>query len=91
MPQNYLTYTDEELFDLVIQDDEQAFVALYDRYKKPLVAFALGKLEAEHVEDIIHDLFTKLWHSRAHIKINTQFKSYVYKALRNRIIDFIAQ
>ncbi|MBW5348020.1 RNA polymerase sigma factor, partial [Escherichia coli] len=27
----------------------------------------------------------------AHIKINTQFKSYVYKALRNRIIDFIAQ
>ncbi|MGJ1204345.1 RNA polymerase sigma factor [Sphingobacterium lactis] len=90
MPTNYLIYSDEELFDFVIQNNEQAFVTLYNRYKRPLVDFALNKLDAEEVEDIIHDLFTKLWVNRSEIKINTLFKSYIYKSLRNRIVDFIA-
>lgn len=32
------------------------------------------------VEDIVHDLFIKLWTNRENIQINQQFKSYIYRA-----------
>jgi len=86
----YLTLTDEELFSLIKNDNEQAFAELYNRYKRPLVAFALKKIDANEVEDIVHDLFAKLWTNRDNIEINQQLRSYLYRSLRNRIIDFIS-
>ena len=88
--QDYSSFTDEVLFDLIKEGDQHAFSYLYNRYKRPLVAFALKKLEGEEVEDIVHDLFIKLWTKRGELQINQLFKSYIYRALRNKILDFIA-
>ena len=86
----YLHSTDEELLDLIKKEDKHAFSELYNRYKKPLVALALSKIDNEQVEDIVHDLFVKIWSNRQQIQINLQFRAYIYRALRNKILDFIA-
>lgn len=87
---NYFILTDEELFDLIKQDQQLAFNELYNRYKKPMVGLALKLDDDDAVEDIVHDLFIKLWTNRENIQINQQFKSYIYRALRNKILDYFA-
>lgn len=87
---NYRVLSDEALFELIKKGEERAFTALYDRYKKPLVALALKKIERDDVEDLIHDLFATLWNKRTVIDINRQFRPYIYRSLRNKVIDLIA-
>ncbi len=88
---NYFILSDEELFDLVKKNEEPAFNELYNRYKRPMVGLALKKLDDDDaVEDIVHDLFIKLWANRENIQITQHFKSYIYRALRNKILDYFA-
>lgn len=85
---NYLIISDEDLFHLIKQDDALAFSELYNRYKRPMLALAMKKLADEELqEDLVHDLFVKIWINRASIHIQQEIKSYLYKALRNRILD----
>lgn len=87
---NYKVLSDEALFERTKSGDGRAFATLYDRYKMPLIALALKKLDNSEVEDLIHDLFAALWNKRQTIDINKQFRSYIYRSLRNKIIDLIA-
>ena len=89
--QHYFILNDEELFDLIKINDERAFSELYNRYKRPMVGLALKKLnDEEAVEDLVHDLFVKLWTNRENILINQQFRPYIYRALRNKVLDYFA-
>lgn len=82
---------DEDLFTLLKDGDALAFAELYNRYKRPLVGLALKKIQdEEQVSDLVHDLFVKIWVNRHEIHINQQFKAYIYRALRNKILDYIA-
>ncbi|MCA5005690.1 RNA polymerase sigma factor [Sphingobacterium bovistauri] len=82
--------TDEVLYQKVSFDDNnKAFTELYNRYKKPLIAYALAKVSNSIAEDLIHDLFVRIWTNRNTVQIEN-FSSYIFRALRNRIIDFIA-
>ncbi len=86
---SYDRQTDEVLFELIKADDESAFTELYHRYKRPLVALAVKKMEQEGVEDLVHDLFVKLWTNRHQIQVHQLVKSYLYRSLRNKILDYI--
>ena len=89
--QNYIVVDDEDLYQIVSsQNDEAAFTELYNRYKRPLIAHALSKVNQTEAEDLIHDLFIKLWHNRSTITITEKFSSYIFRALRNRILDFMS-
>ncbi|MEH6305816.1 sigma-70 family RNA polymerase sigma factor [Olivibacter sp. CPCC 100613] len=84
--------TDEELYDHVKNDDERAYTELYERFKRPLLVYALKKIkEEEAAEDIVHDVFVKLWVNRSKIELKGRFVGYIFKALRNRIIDHFAR
>ncbi|MCA5006739.1 RNA polymerase sigma factor [Sphingobacterium bovistauri] len=88
---NYVVISDEDLYQLVsLQNDEAAFTELYNRYKGPLLAHAISKVDQINAEDIVHDLFIKLWQNRSNIKIKEIFAFYIFRALRNRIIDNMA-
>ena len=79
---------DEELYGLVSKGDEQAYTELYRRFRVPLLRYAAKSVSVEDAEDIVHDLLTKLWYNRDTIIIHKQVSSYLYGALRNRIIDY---
>ena len=86
----YLSLSDEALYAYVKSGDRDAFTEIYQRYKKPLLVYALQKVASFVAEDLIHDLFVKLWDKRESITINEKFDAYIFRALRNRIIDFLA-
>lgn len=86
---NLSVLSDEELFDLVKNDDRKAFEMLYDRYKRSLFVYATKKIDSIDAEDILHDLFIKLWDQKDSIHITGKFSFYIFRSLRNKILDYI--
>ncbi|OQP52635.1 RNA polymerase subunit sigma-70 [Niastella yeongjuensis] len=87
----YDRLTDQELTTLLKQGDNQAFTAIYHRYKGVLYLHAYKRLQSkEDVNDLIHELFTTLWQKRDELNI-TQLSGYLYTAVRNRVLDCIAR
>lgn len=84
----YAAFSDMELFDLLKNDDQEAYLEIYDRYKVLLQNHAIRKLsEMDDVEDIIQELFIDLWEKRADIHLSTGLGNYLYTAVRNRIFN----
>ncbi len=86
----YNTLTDLQLIDLLKRDDEAAFAEIYNRYATTLTDFTASKLfSLEDAQDIIHDLFVKLWEDREQLNITSNLKAYLFTITRYRIIDKI--
>lgn len=82
--------SDEQLLLHLKKGDKQAFTEIYNRYAESLAGFAASKLyNLDDARDILHDLFVKLWEERQTLAINDNLKSYLFAALRYRIIDKI--
>jgi RNA polymerase sigma-70 factor, ECF subfamily len=64
--------------------DAAAFEALVRTYAEPLVAFArsLG-CSRELAEDLVQDVFSRVWERRAKWAPTTSVRSYLYQAVRN--------
>ena len=79
-------------FDLVERlrfGDEVAFEMLYDRYKTQIAQNLLRLLKSESmVEDLLHDLFLKIWENRSQLDQNLSFRAYLYRIAHNMVIDF---
>jgi RNA polymerase sigma-70 factor (family 1) len=82
--------SDIELIRRLKNDDRKVFTEIYKRYAASLAGFAASKLyNLEDARDILHDLFVKLWEERSSIIITGSLESYLYAAIRYRIIDKI--
>lgn len=80
--------TDPELVLLLTQDDEAAFSELYVRYKDKLRYFCLSLLKSgEEADDIVQEIFIRIWESRSFINPDLSFSSFLYTLARNRILN----
>lgn len=81
--------TDPELVLLLTQDDEAAFSELYVRYKDKLRYFCLSLLKSgEEADDIVQEIFIRIWESRSFINPDLSFSSFLYTLARNRILNY---
>ncbi len=84
-------HTDQELLWRLVNDDRKAFSVIYDRYKEVLYRHAYRMLrDEEEVKDILQELFANLWNRRFDLPHTDNLSSYLYKAVRNRVLDRIA-
>ena len=84
------TYSDTKLLQSLKSGDQSAFNTLYELYAASLTGYAAARLASlEEARDIIHDLFVYVWDERASITITTSFKSFLFAAVRYRIVDHI--
>lgn len=82
--------SDIELIQLLKKSENAAFTEIYNRYGESLAGFAGAKLyHLEDAHDILHDMFVKLWEDRHTLVISVNLKSYLFSAIRYRIIDKI--
>ncbi|WP_207535991.1 RNA polymerase sigma factor [Desertivirga arenae] len=73
------------------QGDERAFAEIYNQYKGMLFLHAYRMVQdADEAHDVVHELFASLWSKRENLEIKTSIKAYLYNAVKNRILDFIA-
>lgn len=81
--------TDTELAILLTLNDEAAFSELYVRYKDKLYYFCLHLLKSkEEANDIVQEIFIRIWESRNFINPDLSFSSFLYTIARNRILNY---
>jgi RNA polymerase sigma-70 factor (ECF subfamily) len=86
---NYQTLTDEQLVKSLCESKKAAFDAIYARYWKMLYAVAYGQLGSkEEAEDIVHNVFERIWNNREIQKINC-LKAYLIVSVRHFSINYV--
>ncbi|MBD2699163.1 RNA polymerase sigma-70 factor [Spirosoma sp. BT702] len=87
-----VNYTLESVLHQVIQGDPVAFAKLYRHYRTPALKFCTSLLkDTEDAENMVHDVFIKIWERRATINPSLNFNSYLFTCLRNLAFDHLKQ
>lgn len=69
---------------------KEAFRLLFDAYGSKIHAFALSFLKNEQeAEELLQDIFLKLWERRANLDTSKNIKSFLFKICVNQMYDFI--
>lgn len=77
-----------QLISLLRSGDQGAMTEIYRRFYGVLYSHACRRIQDwQEAEDIVQDLFTFLWDSRLNLNITTSLSSYLYTAVRNRILN----
>lgn len=66
--------------------NKDAFKLLFEKYGVRLYQFSLKYLrEKEDAEDLLNEVFLKIWENRQSLKTNTSFQSYLFTITYNNI------
>jgi len=89
---DYSLYDDSKLTSLLIDRDKQAFSEIYTRYWPILYKHAFRMLkEADESEDVVQEVFTKLWNKAPSLQVDTSIGAYLYISTRNAILNFFSK
>jgi len=79
----------KELFERVAHGDEEAFTTLFFHYTKKLFPFLLKKLRSDELaEELLQDIFLKLWIYRERLTGMESPESYLFRITANRVSDY---
>lgn len=80
----------KQILRLVKEGDEKAFKLIFNSFYPRLYVFSLNYLKDSAVaEEIVGDVFVKLWEKRKEIDKIINLKSYLYMMVRNASIDHL--
>lgn len=81
---------DETLLSRLKEGDEKAFTAIYIRYNKMLYVLAYKYLkDSFRAEDIVQQVFLKLWEARSLFAGAINLRNYLYTSAKNLILNDI--
>lgn len=76
------------LLEKLKNDDQSAFTIIFTKYYEDLVRFSFGYTrDSDASEEIIQEVFLKLWENRKALMIHSSLKSFLLKTVQNRSID----
>lgn len=88
---NLSAFSDAELAVLLAEGDALAYTEIYNRYSAVLCVFAYKRLgNREEARDLVHELFLCLWRKRTEINVTATLSTYLFTAVRNRMLDVIS-
>ncbi|MBX3256781.1 MAG: RNA polymerase sigma-70 factor [Chitinophagaceae bacterium] len=83
-------HNEPELLQRLKAGNLEAFTVIYEKYASSLIGFAASRVSSlEEARDIIHDVFTHIWSEREKINITVSLRSFLFSAVRYRVIDHI--
>lgn len=78
--------SESELVKALSNGEIKAFNNLFQLYGNRIFRFALGYLKSEpDAEELVQDVFMKIWEKRSELKENLSFKSYIFTIAFNII------
>jgi RNA polymerase sigma-70 factor (ECF subfamily) len=82
--------SNQELLLLIQKDDRIAFYNLYERYCRRLHGFVLRYIkQREDAEEIVQEVFVKIWESRNKIDVYSSFESFLFTIAYNTTISLL--
>jgi RNA polymerase sigma-70 factor (family 1) len=86
---DYRINTDQELCSLLRHGDEGAFARIYELYSQRIYTNLKRLLKDEDLaQELLQEVFVRIWDKRASIAVETSFKSYLYRVSENLVRDF---
>lgn len=80
---------EDKLLDLVRNGDPNAFEQLFKLHYSNLCSYLRIIIkEREVIEDIVQELFVYIWENRNNFSPKGNIKSYLFKAVRNKAINY---
>jgi RNA polymerase sigma-70 factor (family 1) len=65
-----------------------AFAEFYNRYHKPVYRYLISLIKIPEIaEDLVHEIFLKLWDIRQKLEIKENFKGYLFWMCHNKAAD----
>lgn len=84
------SYDEKRLVKELTQQDEAAFRLLYDIYRLDIYAYSMSFLNRkEYAEEIVQEVFMKVWMNREKLDPSRSFKSYLFTIARNLTFNFL--
>ena len=85
---NFNEHIEGRLIAKIKDGDVNAFRKIYDLHSKPLFRFSFSYLkDSFEAEEIVQDVFLKIWENRSNIDEEKSFKSYLYRITVNKIFN----
>ena len=70
--------------------DKNRFKEVFKEYYNPLCNFAISiTSDRKMAQDVVQDVFTKIWDKRKELSINKNPKSYLFQAVKNRAFEIL--
>lgn len=86
------SYNEQELIQLITRNDEIAFAHLFDHYRNKIYTVALKLTHSTTVaEEIVEDVFLKIWLKRTALNEIENFSAYIYTITRNETYKILKQ
>lgn len=83
---NEQSHSEQQLISLLRNGSQFAFEQLFKNYSLKLYHFSLSYLKSEtEAEEIVQDVFLKLWEKRDKLRNETSFQSYLFTIAFNAI------
>jgi RNA polymerase sigma-70 factor (family 1) len=80
---------EQQLLSQLTQGDEPSFNALYRAYSRPLFLRVVNMIKSEDdAQEIIQELFIKLWENRDSINTIKSFQSYIFTIANNLVYNY---
>lgn len=79
---------DDALMQRVKEGDEEAFAALVERYRNPLVNYLTHMVRSrDRAEEIAQDAFVRLYRSASSYRQSERFAPYLYRIATNLVVS----
>jgi len=81
---------EQSLYVALKEGKETAFEMIFKTYYRPLCNYAYSFLnDKDEAEEVVQSSFISIWEKRNEISIQTSFKSYLYRVVRNACLNVI--
>src|SRR5882757_8058714 len=89
---SYSSLSDARLAELLKTDGEPVFRVLYERYWDKIYIIARHRLQDRtEAEEVVQDIFLRLWHRRFEMQLTKGFDNYFMAAAKFEVINRIAR
>ena len=83
-------HSEKDLVERLSNGDIHAFKILFANYHKKLYTFAFHLLHSrEDAEEVVHDVFVKIWENKAGLKSDSSFHGYICTIAKNLIYNLL--
>ncbi len=90
--ENFYILTTDELMHRIAEDDEKAFRYLFDANVQKLIYFAFSIVKSRDIsQDIVDEVFIRLWKNRKNAINIKNVKVYLYTAIKNAALNHISR
>jgi RNA polymerase sigma-70 factor, ECF subfamily len=82
--------SDGILLERIKADDQKALEGLFEKYYYRLCEFSFQYVRSfDLAEEVVSDVFLKIWRKRHKINVISNFKAYLYTATRNQSLNYL--